>query len=54
VTKNETKSVELENEALEAVKQWEFKTATLKNKAVEIIVTIPVRFKLAEGNEKKK
>jgi periplasmic protein TonB len=54
VTKNETKSVELGNAALEAVKQWEFKPATLKNKAVEIMVTIPVRFKLAEGKEKKK
>jgi TonB family protein len=54
VTKNETKSVELETAALEAVKQWEFKPATLKNKAIEIMVTIPVRFKLAEGKEKKK
>lgn len=48
VTKREGGSEELEQAALDAIKQWTFKPAKVSDKPVSIWVAIPVRFKLAE------
>ena len=52
VMKNSTKSSELEDAALAAVKKWEFKPATKNDKPVEVTVTIPFQFKL-DGDKPK-
>jgi protein TonB len=48
VTKREGGSEELEQAALDAIKQWTFKPAKVSGQPVSIWVAIPVRFKLAD------
>jgi len=51
--KNESGSADLEKAAIAAVKKWEFKPATLKQKPVEVWVVIPIDFKLSKDKDKK-
>lgn len=48
VTKRTDGSVALEQAAMDAAKQWTFKPATIKKQPVEIWVSIPFKFKLAD------
>jgi protein TonB len=48
VTKPADATASLEQAAVEAVKQWTFKPATVKTEPVSIWVTIPFKFKLAD------
>ena len=51
--KNSDKPVGLEESATEAARQWAFKPAIMKNKPVEVWVSIPFAFKLDKGEKKK-
>jgi periplasmic protein TonB len=48
VTNRTDGSVAMEQAAVNAVKQWTFKPATIKKQPVEMWVSIPFKFKLAE------
>jgi len=51
--KNSGDPVGLPEAAIEAARQWMFKPAIMKNKPVEVWVSIPFAFKLKEGDKKK-